>query len=103
LKEGGTHHLRYLLRPDELARLSGADASDGRRSFDAPRFIALDQLSGEEDPIVYDVWQNPGELTMGSFRKIQEHLCILPSSPENALLDASLINPSSQKNQEALL
>lgn len=59
--------------------------------------LALDQLPGEEDPIFYDVWQNPGELTMGSIRKIQEHLYILPSSLENALLDASLINPSSQK------
>jgi chromosome partitioning protein len=59
--------------------------------------LALDQLPGEEDPIFYDVWQNPGELTMGSLRKIQEHLYILPSSLENALLDASLINPSSQK------
>ena len=59
--------------------------------------LALDQLPGEEDPIFYDVWQNPGELTMGSVRKIQEHLYILPSSLENALLDASLINPSSQK------
>jgi chromosome partitioning protein len=59
--------------------------------------LALDQLPGEEDPIFYDVWQNPRELTMGSLRKIQEHLYILPSSLENALLDASLINPSSQK------
>jgi chromosome partitioning protein len=169
LKEDGNHHLRYLLTADELARLSGADASDVRRSFDAPQLIALggrkkgigpaavrqylsrsgfaypfkviahinmrggigkttstvtaatracqygfktciidldpqgssslalDQLPGEEDPIFYDVWQNPGELTMGSIRKIQEHLYILPSSLENALLDASLINPSSQK------
>jgi chromosome partitioning protein len=59
--------------------------------------LALDQMPGEEDPIFYDVWQNPQELTMGSIRKIQEHLHILPSSLENALLDASLINPSSQK------
>jgi hypothetical protein len=59
--------------------------------------LALDMLPGEEDPIFYDIWQNPGEMTMGSIRKIQEHLYILPSSLENALLDASLINPSSQK------
>lgn len=59
--------------------------------------LALDKLPVEEDPIFYDVWQNPGEMTMGSIRKIQEHLYILPSSLENALLDASLINPSSQK------
>lgn len=59
--------------------------------------LALDKIPGEEDPIFYDVWQNPGELTMGSIKKIQDNLYILPSSLENALLDASLINPSSQK------
>ncbi len=169
LKEEDNHNFKYLLTADELARLSGDDASEVRSSFDPRDLIplggnkkgvgpaavrqylsrmgfaypftvlahinmrggigkttstvtaasracqygfktciidldpqgssslALNQIPGDEDPIFYDIWQNPGELTMGSLRKIQEHLYILPSSLENALLDASLINPSSQK------
>jgi chromosome partitioning protein len=59
--------------------------------------VDLDPQGSSSLALDHDVWQNPGELTMGSLRKIQEHLFILPSSLENALLDASLINPSSQK------
>ena len=169
LREEGNHDSRYLLTAGELARLSGADSSEVKTSFDPRDLIpqggnkkgvgpaavrrylsrlgfaypfkviahinmrggigkttstvtaaaracqygfktciidldpqgssslALDQLPGEEDPIFYDIWQNPAELTIGSLKKIQEYLYILPSSLENALLDASLINPSSQK------
>ncbi len=59
--------------------------------------LALDRMPGEEDPIFYDIWQDPAGMTLGSIKKIQDHLYILPSSLENALLDASLINPGSQK------
>ncbi|MGD0282894.1 MAG: ParA family protein [Dissulfurispiraceae bacterium] len=59
--------------------------------------LAFDVLPGREDPIFYDVWQKPSEMVMGSLKKIGDYLYILPSSLENALLDSSLINPSSQK------
>jgi len=59
--------------------------------------LAFDALPEPEAPIFYDVWQNPPEMVMGSLRKIGDYLHILPSSLENALLDSSLINPSSQK------
>ena len=59
--------------------------------------LAFDALPGQEDPIFYDIWQNPSEMVMGSLKKIGDFLYILPSSLENALLDSSLINPSSQK------
>ncbi len=59
--------------------------------------LAFDALPGQEDPIFYDVWQKPSEMVMGSLKKIGDYLYILPSSLENALLDSSLMNPSSQK------
>lgn len=52
----------------------------------------------EDDPIFIDVWQNPEAMLMGSLRKLQEGLYLLPSALENGLLDSSLQNPASQKN-----
>lgn len=60
--------------------------------------LAFDQVPEEDDPIFYDVWQNPSEMVMGSLKKIDENLYILPSSLDNGLLDSSLSKPVSQKN-----
>ncbi|QTA88255.1 ParA family protein [Desulfonema magnum] len=60
--------------------------------------LAFDMVPEDDDPIFFDVWQNPGEMVMGSLKKIQENLYILPSSLDNGLLDVNLINPVSQKN-----
>jgi len=60
--------------------------------------LAFDRMAEEDDPIFYDVWQKPEESLMGALSEIQENLFILPSSLENGLLDASLVNPVSQKN-----
>lgn len=59
--------------------------------------LAFNATPEEGDPIFYDVWQNPRELLPDALKPIRENLAILPSSLENALLDASLINPGSQK------
>lgn len=53
---------------------------------------------GDEDPIFYDVWQDPERMTMAGVTKLQDHIGILPSSLENGLLDSSLSKPASQKN-----
>jgi chromosome partitioning protein len=58
---------------------------------------AFNATPDEGDPIFYDVWQNPAELLSDALKPIRENLSLLPSSLENALLDASLINPGSQK------
>lgn len=60
--------------------------------------LAFDTIPDEEDPIFYDVWQNPPEMLMASLKKIEENLYILPSSLDNGLLDSSLSKPASQKN-----
>ncbi len=60
--------------------------------------LAFDMAPEEDDPIFYDVWQNPANLLMPSMGMIEENLYLLPSSLENALLDSSLLNPASQKN-----
>lgn len=60
--------------------------------------LAFDRMPDEDDPIFSDIWQNPTEMVMGSLRRIDDHLYILPSSLENSLLDINLINPGSQKN-----
>ncbi|OQY57663.1 MAG: hypothetical protein B6245_15930 [Desulfobacteraceae bacterium 4572_88] len=60
--------------------------------------LAFDMVPEDDDPIFCDVWQNPGEMLMGSLKMIQKNLYILPSSLDNGLLDISLINPASQKN-----
>ncbi len=60
--------------------------------------LAFDMTPEEDDPIFYDIWQKPDEMVMGTIRKIDEDLYIIPSSLENGLLDASLINPGHQKN-----
>ena len=59
--------------------------------------LAFDMMPQEEDPVFYDIWQNPEEMTMGSLKEIEEGLCILPSSLENSLLDVNLMNPAAQK------
>lgn len=59
--------------------------------------LAFNAAPDEGDPIFYDVWQSPREFLPDALRTIRENLAILPSSLENALLDASLINPGSQK------
>ena len=60
--------------------------------------LAFDRMPDEDDPIFSDIWQNPTEMVMGSLRRIDDHLYILPSSLENSLLDINLMNPVSQKN-----
>ena len=60
--------------------------------------LAFDMTPEADDPIFYDIWQKPDEMVMGTIKKIDEDLYIIPSSLENGLLDASLINPSHQKN-----
>ncbi len=59
--------------------------------------LAFDAAPDEGDPIFLDVWQNPREFIPDALKTIRENLALLPSSLENALLDASLINPGSQK------
>ena len=59
--------------------------------------LAFNAAPDEGDPIFYDVWQNPREFLPDALKPIRENLALLPSSLENALLDASLINPGSQK------
>ncbi len=60
--------------------------------------LACNMVPEPDDPIFYDIWQKPEEMVMGTIKKIDEDLYILPSSLENGLLDSSLINPSAQKN-----
>ena len=59
--------------------------------------LALGAVPEDDDPIFYDIWQRPEELLAGALVELSSHLSILPSSLENALLDASLLNPGSQK------
>ncbi|RLC13473.1 MAG: hypothetical protein DRI57_16125, partial [Deltaproteobacteria bacterium] len=42
--------------------------------------LAFDMVPEDDDPIFCDVWQNPGEMLMGSLKMIQKNLYILPSS-----------------------
>jgi chromosome partitioning protein len=60
--------------------------------------LLFDSIPGEEDPIFFDVWQDPVEMTMGALSRVEEFLYILPSSLENGLLDSSLAKPAAQKN-----
>jgi chromosome partitioning protein len=59
--------------------------------------LAFDRMPDEDDPIFFDIWQNPTNMVMGSLQRIDDHLYILPSSLENSMLDINLINPGSQK------
>ncbi len=59
--------------------------------------LALGAVPDDDDPIFYDIWQRPEELLAEALVQLSSHLSILPSSLENALLDASLLNPGSQK------
>lgn len=60
--------------------------------------LACDKTPEDEDPIFYDIWQNPSEMTRGSLKEIQESLFILPSSLDNSLLESVLAKPALQKN-----
>jgi chromosome partitioning protein len=59
--------------------------------------MALGAVPSDDDPIFYDIWQRPQELLADALVDLGTHLAILPSALENALLDASLLNPGSQK------
>lgn len=59
--------------------------------------MALGAIPADDDPIFYDIWQHPKELLSDALVHLGSHLSILPSALENALLDASLLNPGSQK------
>lgn len=59
--------------------------------------LALGTVPADGDPIFYDIWQHPEETLTGALVSLGSHLSVLPSSLENALLDASLMNPASQK------
>jgi chromosome partitioning protein len=55
-------------------------------------------VPGDEEPIFFDVWQDPDRMALASITQLNDHLGILPSSLENGLLDSSLSKPASQKN-----
>ncbi|MEI6205654.1 MAG: ParA family protein [Desulfuromonadales bacterium] len=59
--------------------------------------MALGAVPADDEPIFLDIWKQPEELLADALVKLGGHLSILPSSLENALLDASLLNPGSQK------
>ncbi|MFA7406123.1 MAG: ParA family protein [Pelobacteraceae bacterium] len=59
--------------------------------------MALGAVPADDDPIFFDIWKLPEELLAGALVELTSQLSILPSSLENALLDASLLNPGSQK------
>ena len=59
--------------------------------------LALGAVPEDDDPIFFDIWQHPDELLADALVTLSSNLSILPSSLENALLDASLLNPGSQK------
>ncbi len=59
--------------------------------------LALNKVPEDDDPVFYDIWQNPEGMVAGSLRSISPQLSILPSSLENGLLDASMVSPISQK------
>ncbi len=59
--------------------------------------LVFNIMPEDDDPVFYDVWQKPEEMTLGTIRRIDENLYILPSSLENGLLDSVLGNPASQK------
>ncbi len=63
--------------------------------------LAFDVEPAADDPIFYDVWQNPDEMLPGSLLQVQENLFLLASALENALLEMSLVNPTAQKNAMA--
>ncbi len=60
--------------------------------------LAFDVEPAADDPIFYDIWQNPDEMLPGSLLQVQENLYLLASALENALLEMSLVNPTAQKN-----
>lgn len=63
--------------------------------------LALNCLPGDDEPIFYDIWQNPEALLVGALKHVQPNLSVLPSSLENSLLDTTLLNPASQKDAVA--
>ncbi|MCB2198615.1 ParA family protein [bacterium] len=60
--------------------------------------LAFDSEPAEDDPIFYDVWQKPGKMVLPSLHQIGDGFYLLPSSLDNALLDAALANPAAQKS-----
>ena len=60
--------------------------------------LAFNKLPEEDEPIFYDIWNMSDETVIGSLKKIDQNLYILPSSLENSLLDSALASPVSQKN-----
>jgi len=60
--------------------------------------LAFDRIPEEDDPIFYDIWQNPAEMVMETLKIVEDRLYIIPSALENSLLDVKLMNPDSQKN-----
>lgn len=54
-------------------------------------------LPEEDEPIFYDVWKKPSDMVVGSLKKIDDFLYLLPSSLENELLDIEIMNPELQK------
>lgn len=63
--------------------------------------LAFDVIAADDDPLFYDVWQNPEEMLLGSLKPLDENLYLLPSSLDNSLLDASLQRPVDQKRAVA--
>ena len=63
--------------------------------------LSFNVITEDDDPLFYDVWQNPADTLAGSLKQIDEHLYLLPSSLDNSLLDASLQRPVDQKNAVA--
>lgn len=59
--------------------------------------MALGVVPADDDAIFYDVWQKPEQSLAAALVPLGTHLAILPSALENALLDAGLMNPASQK------
>jgi chromosome partitioning protein len=59
--------------------------------------LALGVVAGEETPVFHDIWQKPGQMTLGSLHRLQEHFYLLPSSLQNGLLESGLQNPAALK------
>jgi len=60
--------------------------------------LLFNAVPDDDDPIFYDVFQDPAQMAVPSLRTLEEFLYIMPSSLENGLLDAALAKPAAQKN-----
>lgn len=63
--------------------------------------LAFGLAPDEDEPVFYDVWQKPDEMTASALKQVDELLYLLPSSLQNGLLDVSLLNPATQKKAVA--